>query len=82
MSMPQYNLFNIRQQKLEQFQEEEETVESIFLLSHRWFMVQIVFIRPGQSQGLLYKHRRHSFINSLILSVTLCPPHSRKRHQA
>ena len=26
-----------------------------------------IFGRPGQSQGLLYKHLSHSLINSLIL---------------
>ena len=30
-----------------------------------------VFSRPGQSKGLLYKHRGNSFINSVIFQLTL-----------
>ena len=29
------------------------------------FWIIYIFSRPGQSQGLLYKHRRHSFLNKV-----------------
>ena len=38
----------------------------------------IIFIRPGRSQGLLYKFNNHKFAPL----VTLCPPLSLRRRQA